>query len=345
MKASYLTGHGDASVIALGELPTPEPGPGEVRVRVRFAALNHLDVWVRRGMIGAQIPFPRILCGDGAGTIDKVGAGVSGFHGGEEVILHPGISCGKCEACLTGTESLCSQYEILGEHRDGAAAEYVVVPAANAFLKPKAMPMEEAASVGLVYTTAWQMVVRRAQVKAGDWVLVQAAGSGVSSAAIQIARHFGGRVIATASHPEKLKLAGDLGAEVVVDYSREDFLERVKQVTEKRGVDVIIDHVGESAWEKNLRALKWGGTLVTCGASSGFEAKVDLRQLFYRQLSLLGSTMGSKRDFPEMLALFGQRQLRGVVDQVFPLREMAAAQQRLESREVRGKVLLDVNAT
>lgn len=341
MRAAYLTRTGDLDALEVGELPVPELREGHVRVKVRFAALNHLDIWVRQGMPNLELAFPHVLCGDGSGVVSAAGPN-SHLKVGDEVILHPGISCGKCEHCTKGIESLCPRYRILGEHIWGTAAEYVVVPEENCFKKPKRVSFEEAASLGLVFVTAWQMLVNRAHIREGQWVLIHAAGSGVSSAGIQIAKLFRARVIATASKEENLRLAQDLGAEVTINYKAQDFLKEVKRVTDGKGVDVILDHVGESIWESNLKALKWGGTLVTCGASSGPKGKTDLAHLFYRQLSLLGSTMGSKRDFPTILEHFEKGHFRGVIDQIFPLDQARLAHERLESRQQSGKVLLAI---
>jgi len=341
MKAAYLERDGENAVIVIGELPTPEPGPGEVRVRIKYAALNHLDNWVRKGQAGVKLQFPHILAGDGLGKVERMGAGVTGVKIGDEVIVHPGLSCGKCEACTQGWESLCPSYQILGEHRSGTLAEFVVVPEANCFIKPRGVEDKQAAGMALAYATAWQMVVERAGVKSGQSVLVHAAASGVGSAAIQIAKLLGATVYATASSPAKQSLAKSLGADIALGY--EDFLAETKQLTGKRGVDVIIDHVGEKLWEANLKALRWGGVLVTCGSSSGYQGKTDLRHLFYRQLSLLGSTMGSKRHFPLILKHFGTGKLKTVIDRVYPFAQANDAIARLENQEVLGKVLIQVD--
>lgn len=342
MRAAFLTRHGDPEVLEVGELPDPQPASGEVLVKVKAAALNHLDVWVRRGLPGLKLEYPHVLGGDGAGVIARLGAGVVGLREGDEVLVHPGLSDRRCEGTYGGWETLCPGYRILGEHVSGTHAEYVKVPAENVFAKPAALSFTEAAAIPLVFTTAWQMVVRRAQVKAGDVVVIHAAGSGVSSAAIQIAVLHGAEVIATAGSREKLDLARGLGAHHGVNYREEDFVARVKGIA-KRGADVIIDHVGRDLWESNLKALRWGGHLVLCGATSGAEAKTDLAQVFYRQLQISGSTMGSKADFAPMLKLFAAGRLKAVVDRTFPLAEVRAAHRHLERREQFGKVCLSVS--
>jgi NADPH:quinone reductase-like Zn-dependent oxidoreductase len=343
MKAAYLNGYGGPEVIQYGEIPEPPlRHETDVLVRLKFAALNHLDVWVRRGLPHLKHQFPHVLCADGAGVIEKVGRQVSSVKVGDEVIVHPGLSCGHCERCLSGWESLCSQYAILGENVNGTAAQFIAVPEANVFLKPPALTLVQAASVPLVFTTAWQMVVNRGRVKDGDTVLVHAAGSGVSCAAIQLAALFGAKVMATAGSAAKLNSAKQLGAQVVINYRNEDFLSVVKAHTNKQGVDLIIDHTGRDQWEKNIRAVRSGGKLVLCGATSGYDAKLDLRHVFFRQLDILGSTMGSKGDFPRILQLLDAKHLSPIVDRIFPLEQVADAFGYLERREQFGKVLLQI---
>jgi len=339
MKAAYLNRHGDVDVIELGELPTPEPGHGEVRVKVKVAALNHLDIWVRKGLPGLKLHYPHVLGGDAAGVVDKTGAGVTRAQPGASVIVHPGLSCRACEFCLGGWESLCPEYRILGEHVSGTHAEYVVVPEANVFPVPANITFEEAAAIPLVYTTAWQMLVRRAGIQPGEKVVVHAAGSGVGSAGIQIARLFGAEVIATAGSPAKLELARQLGAHHTINYAEEDLVKAVRRFA-PRGADVIFDHLGERFWDQNIRAVRSGGRLVVCGATTGHEGKTDLRHVFYRQVQILGSTMGTKGDFPTILQHVARGTLKAVIDRAFPLSEVRQAHQRIERREVMGKVLL-----
>lgn len=341
MKAAFIRKHGGTEVLEVGSLPDPEISAGEVLVRVKVSALNHLDIWVRKGL-PIPLTYPHILGSDASGVVEKIGAGVTHVKSGDEVLIHPGLSCLHCGSCLSGWESLCPSYQILGEHLSGTNAEWVRVPAANVYPKPKGMSFEEAASFALVFTTAWQMLVRRANVQPGDTVLIHAAGSGVSSAAIQIAKLFGAQIIATAGGASKLELARKLGAHHTVNYREKDFVSEVKQITEKRGVDIIVDHVGAEMWEKNFKAVRWGGKIVTCGATSGAEVKTDLRQVFFRQIQILGSTMGSKGDFPRLLRLADQGHLKAVVDKIFPLEEIREAHVRLESREILGKVLIKI---
>jgi NADPH:quinone reductase-like Zn-dependent oxidoreductase len=340
MKASYYTQWGERSVIQYGDLPTPQiTSPSGILIRIKASALNHLDIWVRKGLPFLKLPLPHIPGGDGAGLVEKVGSGVENFKSGDKVLIHPGLSCGVCTHCRSGWESLCKNYAILGEHCWGTYAEYVVVPHQNVFPLPENLSYEEGACIALAFTTAWQMVVHRAQVKPGETVLVHAAASGVSTALIQIAKVFGARVIATASTEKKLALARDLGADVTFLFSEQDFKQQIKKNCPE-GIDVILDHSGKITWEENLRVLKSGGRVVLCGATSGFEAITDLRHVFYRQLSLLGSTMGSKRDFPKILDLFKKGVIKPVLGAKFKLSEISLAQEQMENRNQLGKTVL-----
>lgn len=333
MKAAYIEKTGSVEHLKVGELPKPTPGPGEVLVRLKYAALNHLDLWIREGIPGHRLSFPHILGADGAGTIEKTG---------QEVIVNPAVSCMKCRHCTGGLEKLCEKYQILGEDRAGTNAEFISVPESNIFPKPKELSFQEAAAFPLVTITAWEMLVGKAAVKAGDTVLVHGAGSGVSQMAIQIANHFKAAVIATSTSQEKLTLAKKLGATHTIHSTTQDFYKEVKLVAPK-GVDIIVDHVGKSVWEKNIKLLTAGGVLVTCGATSGFEAMTDLRHIFFRQLRLMGSTMGNKRDFPRLIELMRNGTLRAVVGEEFPLDRIREAHGYLKSGKQSGKVLLRIS--
>ncbi len=343
MKSAFLNGAGGTEQIKVGELPDArDPKPNEVKVKVRFAALNHLDVWVRKGLAGVKLNYPHIFCGDASGTVESVGEDVCDFKVGDEVVVHPGNSCLKCPFCLSGQESLCSKYQILGEHISGTAAEWVTVSQASVFPKPKSLTWEEAASVPLAFTTAWQMIYQKARVQPSETVLVHAAGSGVSTAAIQMAKLCGASVITTVGSVDKAEKAKKIGADEVILYREKDFSEEVKRLTNNQGVDAVIDHVGVETWKKNIKSLRWGGRLVSCGATSGFEAQLDLRQLFYKQLQFLGSTMGSRGDFPAILKLLANKKISAVVDKVFPLEEIKEAQSYLESRKPFGKIVIKI---
>lgn len=343
MKAVVMEARGGPEVLKVAEVPTPEPGPKEVRIRVKAAALNHLDIWVRKGVASPKLPLPHILGADASGVVDAVGPGVTGFAPGDEVVVNPGLSCGHCERCLAGEDNLCPKYEILGEHRFGAYAEYLVVPEANLLKKPQNLSFEEAAAIPLTFLTAWQMVVDKLQVRPGEDVLVMAAGSGVSVAAIQIAKLFGARVIATAGSEEKLRKAKELGADETVNYTHPDWPKEVRRLTGGKGADKVVDHTGALYFEGVIRATANGGRIAIAGASSGYEGTLPFAHVFFRQLSILGSTMGSKSRLFPILRFVEQGRLKPVVGQVLPLEEAAEGHRLLEERRVFGKVVLRVD--
>lgn len=340
MKAVVFRSHGDESVLEVAEVPAPEVRARDVRVRVKAVALNHLDIWVRQGWPGLKLQLPHILGADVAGVVEAVGAEVTDLQPGAEVLVSPGLSCGVCERCLSGEDNLCREYAILGEHRAGGYAELVAVPRQNVLPKPSRLSFAEAACLPLTFLTSWTMLVRGAQLRPGETVLVHAAGSGVGSAAVQIAKLLGATVIATASTEEKLGHARALGADHLINYSEKDFLEEVKRITSRRMVDVVFEHVGAATWDKSVACLPYGGRLVICGATTGWEAKLDLRVLFYKRLSLLGSTMGSKGDLFRILRLVEEGKLRPVLDRTLPLEEARKAHQLLASRAQFGNVVL-----
>ncbi len=340
MKAVVIDRHGGPDVLQVRDLTSPPLRPSQVRVRVRAVALNHLDVWVREGWPGLKLPFPHLLGADIAGTVAEVGGDVQGVKTGVDVVLNPGVSCGHCRECLLGRDNLCRSYAILGEHTTGGYAELIDVPAQNLCPKPAKLSFEEAACVPLTFLTAWTMLVERAQLRSGETVLIQAAGSGVGVAGIQIGKLLGARVIATAGSDEKLRRARELGADEGINYEKEDFSKAVKKLTEKRGVDVVFEHVGKKTWTGSLAALGPSGRLVTCGATTGFDVPVDLRFLFYKQLSILGSTMGSKGAMFDILRHVEAGRLRPVLDRTLPLEKAAEAHGLLESRAQFGKVVL-----
>ena len=332
--------HGGYDQLLLEERPLPAPAPGQVRVRVAAIGLNHLDTWVRRGVPGHKFPLPLITGSDGAGVIDAIGAGVTGISEGDEVVILPGVSCGVCEACQSGVDQLCRHYHILGESCDGTAAEAVCVPAANVARKPKNLTMPEAACIGLVFQTAWNMLVRRAELRAGETVLVHAGLSGVGSAAVQIANLLGARVIATAGGARKCELVRQLGAWQVIDYQVRDWVAEVRSSTGKAGVDVVFEHVGQATFEGSLKSLARGGRVVTCGATTGGNVAISLHAVFFKSLSILGSTMGSKGDLRQILRLFEQGRLRPLLDRALPLAEAGEAHRALEERTAFGKLVL-----
>lgn len=342
MRAILFEHHGGPEVLRLAELPDPVAGPGQALVGVRACALNRLDLWVRGGLPGMRLPLPHVLGNDIAGVVEAVGPGVDAAWVGREVVVNPGLSCGTCESCLSGWDNLCPQYKILGETAPGGYCERIAVPAANLLPKPAGLDMIRAAAVPLTFLTAWQMLTVRARVAPGQVVLIHAVGSGVGVAGLQIARLHGARVVALASSDAKLERARELGAEATIRSDAADWERQVRALpfVGKRGVDVVFEHTGVATWEASLRLCRRGGTVVTCGASSGFAATTDLRQVFFRQLQVLGSTMGSKAHLHRIVELVGRGELRPIVDRSFPLAQAAEAHRYLDRREQFGKVVL-----
>lgn len=342
MKAIVFQQHGGPEVLQYTDVPTPTIRANEVLVRVRACALNHLDLWVRRGLPGVPIPLPHIPGSDVAGEVAEIGADVTTVRPGQKVVLAPGVTCGKCAACIAGHDNRCRSFTNLGYLIDGGCAEFVKVPEVNCIPYPENLSFEEAASIPLVFQTAWHMLLSRAELQPGEDVLVLGAGSGVGSAAIQIAKFFGARVIATASSQEKLDKATELGADYVINHKTQKIREEVRRITNKRGVDVVFEHVGTATWDDSLASLAYAGRLVTCGATTGYDAKLDLRVLFAKQLSLMGSYMGTKSELHSVMRLMATGRLHPVIDKVFPLAEAAAAHAYLESGAQFGKVILHV---
>jgi NADPH:quinone reductase-like Zn-dependent oxidoreductase len=340
MKASIFRNHGGPDVLEYLDVPQPVIRTNEVLVEVKACALNHLDIFVRNGIPGIEIPLPHILGNDVAGVVKEVGELVTWVKPDDEVIIQPGVSCGHCEACLSGGDNLCREYDIVGYRRNGGYAEFVSVPGVNVIPKPANLSWEEAAALPLVTVTAWHMLVTRAAIRPGEDVLVHAAGSGVGSLAIQIAKLFGARVITTASSDDKLAKARELGADETINYTRDDWPKEVKRLTDRRGVDVVVEHTGSATWPGSIASLKNNGRLVTCGATSGYDAHTDLRQVFYRHLTILGSFMGSKAELVEAIKFVKAGKIRPVVDRVLPLSEAREAHELLESRRQFGKVVL-----
>ena len=340
MKAIRFHEHGGVEVLRYEDAPDPVPATGEALVRVRACALNHLDLFQRRGMERVRIPFPHISGADVAGEV--VEPGTSGIAVGTRVMVHPGVSCGRCHACLDGRDNECVSYTVLGYLNDGGYAELVKVPVTNVIPLPNGTDFVEAAAFPLTFLTAWHMLLTRAALKAGEDVLVLAAGSGVGQAAIQIAMLHGARVIATAGTDEKVARAGEMGAAAVINHHTDDLPKRVRELTAGRGVDVVVEHVGQATWDRSVKCLARGGRLVTCGATTGPQASLDLRFLFGRQLSLLGSYMGTKGELLRAVPFFTAGRLRPAIDRVYPLEEAAAAQVRLETAGQFGKIVLRV---
>jgi NADPH:quinone reductase-like Zn-dependent oxidoreductase len=329
-------------VLTYETAPDPQARPGWVVVRVHACALNHLDLWQRRGLERVRIPFPHISGADVAGEIASVGEGVEVARPGDRVMLQPGLSCGACARCLAGEDNYCRGYDVLGYQSDGGYAELVAVPAVNLIHLPDHVDVVTAAAFPLAFLTAWHMLMTRARLRTAETVLVLAAGSGVGQAAVQVARLHGARVIATAGGDDKRRAARTLGADETIDHYTEDVAARARELTGGRGVDVVVEHVGEATWDASVKALARGGRLVTCGATTGFRAGVDLRVLFARQLSLLGSYMGAKAELRRAAALFFDGRLTPKIDRTFPLSDAGQAHTYLEHSSQFGKVVLTI---
>lgn len=340
MKAAIFRQHGGPEVLEYADVPDPQIRADEVLVEVKACALNHLDIFVRGGLPGIKIPLPHILGNDIAGVVREVGELVTWTKPGDEVMVNPGVSCGHCDACLSGQDNLCRDYDMMGYRRDGGYAELVAVPGVNVIPKLSQLSWEEAAALPLVTVTAWHMLVTRANVQPGENVLVHAAGSGVGSIAIQIAKLRGARVITTAGSDEKLEKARELGADQTINYTNADWPKEVRRVTDRKGVDVVVEHTGAATWPGSISSLKNNGRLVTCGATSGYDARTDLRQVFYRHLTILGSFMGSKAELLEAMNFVRDGKISAVVDQVLPLSEARKAHELIENRAQFGKVVL-----
>ena len=340
MRAVVIREHGDLDVLKLEDVPAPVAGPGEVVLDVRAVGLNHLDTWVRRGVPGHSFDLPMIPGCDFSGQVASVGAGVAHVKAGDAVCVNPGYACGECGECLAGRDNLCRFYGVYGEMCDGGCAEQVKVRARSVVPVPAGLDFVEAAAFPLTFLTAWHMLVTRCALRPSDVVLVHAAGSGVGSAAVQIAKFHGARVIATAGSDEKLARARELGADDTVNYESGDWPREVRSLTGKRGVDIVFEHVGASTWDGSVLCLATGGRLVTCGATTGADVSIDLRRLFFKRISLLGSTMGTAADFRTVVDLVSKGRLRPVVDRVLPLEAVAEGHAALGRREQFGKIVL-----
>jgi NADPH:quinone reductase-like Zn-dependent oxidoreductase len=342
MKAVRFHRHGGPDVLQYEDAPEPLPSSDEALVRVRACALNHLDLWARNGLPNVEIQLPHISGSDIAGVVEWVPPEERDFKKGDEVIVNPGVGCGRCDRCLIGKDNQCRYYTIIGYGVDGGYAELVKVPRVNLIPKPERMGFEEAASFPLVFLTAYHMLVTKAGIGAGETVLILASSSGVGSAAIQLAKLYGAEVIATGGDSEKLERARQLGADHVIDHYRQDVLGEVRRITGKRGVDVVFEHVGKATWESSVKTLAKGGRLVLCGATTGAEVVTDLRYVYNRELTIYGSFMSSKGELLKVVSLFRAGKLKTVVDSVFPLQRAGEAQQRMEESRHFGKIVLKV---
>lgn len=341
MRAVIFEEHGDTDRLKYTYVPTPRPGPHDVIVRVKACALNHLDIWTLRGMPGVKVSMPHILGCDIAGEVVEKGAKVRGIPLNKPVVLSPGQPCGKCAHCKDGWDSLCDQYRITGFQGDGGYAEYVKVPAANVIpVSTKKWGYEEWAGVPLVFLTAWHALVTRAGLTKGETILIHSAGSGVGSAAIQIAKLLKARVITTVGSDDKIKRAKALGADEVINYEKRDFVADIRKMTHGHGVDVVLEHIGQATFNKSLNTLAKKGRMVTCGVTTGQITNLDIRFLFARQLSVSGCYMGGLKELQKVIRLVKKKKLRPVIDKVFPLREAKQALDRMKARGNFGKIIL-----
>ena len=340
MKALYFDKHGELDVVKYGDVPDPEPGPGEVLVRVHACALNFLDIWVRRGWPGLNLEMPHWCGADVAGEIAALGENVSGWEVGQSVVVDPGVNLAEDEYTRNGEDSVSPDYHILGEHMRGGAAEYLAISAGNLAAIPDHIDYPEAAAPLLVGLTAWRMLLRRAVLRAGESVLVVGAGGGVNSIAIQIARLAGATVYVVASNSEKAERARQLGADVVLDRSQVDWAKEIFKLTSRRGVDVVVDNVGKATITRSMQAVARGGRIVIVGNTSGPQAEIDIRYIFGKQISIIGSTMGSHQDFHDLLDLLWAGKVKPVIHGVMPLSEGVDAYRLMEEGKHFGKIVL-----
>jgi NADPH:quinone reductase-like Zn-dependent oxidoreductase len=342
MKAAVIREHGGPEVVRVEEIGDPVPKRGEVVLKVLCAGLNHLDIWVRRGRPGAQLQMPHVLGSDAVGVVTALGEGVTSPTVGELVIVNPGLSCGHCEFCQRGQQSLCVDFGIVGLVRPGTFAELVAVPAVNCHPKPEHLSDEEAGVLALAHVTAWRMLMTRVRIRPGETVLIHGIGGGVALAALQFAKMVGAEVLVTSSSNDKLSHAKRLGADHTLNYGLENVAAWVRLTTGGRGVDVAIDAVGAATWPLDIACVRKGGRIVLCGVTTGAQTETDLRTVYWNQLNVMGSTMGSAEDFRQMLRAVAVNRLKPVVDGVFPLAKVRDAIQRMESGEQFGKIALRV---
>jgi NADPH:quinone reductase-like Zn-dependent oxidoreductase len=342
MKAIAITGQGGLDKVQYMDVERPQIAPREVLIEARAVALNHLDIFVRNNLDSLKLATPHVAGADGAGVVAEVGAEVSRVQVGDRVLINPGLHCGVCEFCQAGEQSLCVRFGIMGETRPGTFAEYFKVPQENVHPVPEGFSWEEAAAFPLVFLTAWRMLISKAAIKPGEEILILGIGGGVATAVLQLVKAIGLRAFVTSSNDEKLQQAQKLGADAVINYKTQDFAREIRTLTNRRGVDVVVDSVGGDSYAKSLASLVKGGRLVTCGATAGPRPQTDLARIFWNQLSVFGSTMGNLREFAEMLNFVRTRGVKPVIDQVFPLAEGATAFARMEEGKQFGKIVLKV---
>ena len=341
MKAIYIDGHGGNEVVHVGERPHPQRHAGDVLIRMQASTLNQVDLYMRNSGAGITHQLPQTMGIEGFGHVAECDAD-SGFKVGDAVVIHPSISCGQCEFCLRGDDVLCTRVSFVGEHRDGAWSDYLALPARNVLHAPSYLSASEAAALAVTHLTAWRMLVTQGQVKAGQPVLIFGIGGGVSVAALQIAKAMGARAIVTSRHAHKLERALQMGAELGIHTPHDDVVKSVMAFTNKRGVDVVIENVGEAVWGDAMKSLVRGGKLITCGATSGDQPPADLRRIFIRQLQIIGSTLGNLQEFKDLLAFCEQHQIRPVIDRTFTMNQVHDALDVMSRAEQFGKLALDL---
>jgi len=343
MRAVTIRAHGGPEQVRVDDVPRPKlQGPLDVIVAPRAGALNHLDLFVLRGLPGVTHTFPWVMGGDGAGLVQTVGEQVTRVKPGDRVLLNPGVSCGGCDFCLGGEQSLCDTYSLLGEHLPGTLAEAVRVPEANCYPVPDTVSWEEAAAYPLAFLTAWRLLATKAQLKAGETVFIWGIGGGVALAALAIAKLLGARTIVTSSSDAKLARARTLGADACINHRAQDVVQEVRRVTDRKGAEVVVDSVGTKTWETSLKVIARSGRLVSCGATTGPQVTTDVRRMFWHQYTIMGSTMGNRREFEAITRLLARGRLRPVVDAVFPMEEARAAVERLARGEQFGKIVVRI---
>lgn len=343
MKAAVIREHGELDVVQVQDVEEPEPKPGEVVVKVLCAGLNHLDIWVRKGRPGSNLQMPHVLGSDAVGVVTAVGEGVQSPKIGDQVVINPALSCGHCEFCRQGQQSVCADFGIVGLVRPGTFAEQVAVPAGNCYPRPAHLSDEEAAVLALAHVTAWRMLMTRAQIKPGEMILIHGIGGGVAVAALQFAKMTGAEVYVTSSSNDKLSHAKRLGADHTLNYTKESVTKWIESETAGRGVDVAVDAVGAATWLLDIACVRKGGRIVLCGVTTGPRAETDLRAVYWNQLNLMGSTMGSDEDFRQMLRAVTVNGLKPVVDAVLPLDKAREAMERMETAGQFGKISLRIS--
>ena len=340
MKAVLLPRHGQIEVLKYKDISEPECKPGKVKINIHASSINHLDIWVRNGIPGINYPLPMVLGSDGAGTIIEVGSDVIGWKVGDEVVIQPGTFCAKCRNCIDGRENYCHQYGILGETENGVQAEYIVVDPINIHAKAKHLNFAEAASMPLVFMTAYEMLIKRAKIQNNDTILIYGGASGIGSAAIQICLDIGANIITTVGSRDKIKHAKNMGANQVVLHSDDNWPVKVKDITGKNGVNVVFEHVGKKTWKESLSLLSRGGRIVTCGATTGQNVRIDLSHLFIKQHSILGSTMSSLNTFREVMVKIHNKKYFAFVDKIFNMQDIGHAHKYIDNRQQKGKVVM-----